>query len=76
MSYGKWKALHPHTEVPEHEEPQKMPRKVCQLCGREIPWNYGGSKYCGVECAYQGKLASARRHDQKRKERMMADGKA
>lgn len=72
MSYGKWKALHPHTEV---EEPKKEPQRRCKICGQEIPnHRRRGILYCSEECSYQAKLAVQRRHDHKKK-RMMADGK-
>jgi hypothetical protein len=74
MSYGKWKALHPHTGVEETAVVQG-PKRLCKICGQEIPEGYTGKLYCGIECSYEGKKASARRCFAKKKERMMADGK-
>ena len=74
MSYGRWKAQHPHTEAPEPEPPKKGPQKLCKICGREIPNSYPGRLYCGMTCSYEGKLASARKCYSKKKGRMMADG--
>ena len=57
MSYGKWKALHPHTEVEIPEEPITKP---CRNCGKQIPRSYKGKLYCGVDCAHQARLARGR----------------
>lgn len=49
MSYGKWKALHPHTE---HEEKDDGTVRRCIVCGKKL---YGRQRfYCGHNC-YQKK---------------------
>lgn len=57
MSYGKWKALHQHTEavlpvVEVEEEEKEPPKAVCSFCGEEIrseKRRYCGSKECNKE---------------------------
>lgn len=45
MSYGKWKALHPHTE---HEEKDDGTGRRCIVCGKKL---YGHQRlYCGHNC--------------------------
>ena len=74
MTYGKWKALHPHTsEAVATKTPTKCAR-LCSVCGMEIPSSYHGKLYCGEECAYEAKLARTREYNLRRKERMMANG--
>lgn len=46
MSYGKWKALHPHTE---HEEKDDGTVRRCIVCGKKL---YGHQRfYCGHNCS-------------------------
>lgn len=63
MSYGKWKALHPHTSgiIPERpkekEKKNTKPVRLCRWCGKEIPASaHGGRKYCDADCQYAGQL--------------------
>lgn len=57
MSYGHWKALHPHTDA------DKMPRvrypkraastgytEICPVCGRQFEVTKNRAKYCSAEC--------------------------
>ena len=74
MTYGKWKALHPHTEVEEQELPKTGSQKLCKNCGSEIPVSYGGKLYCGANCAAEARIASNRAYRQRKKERMMESG--
>lgn len=52
MSYGKWKALHPHTEV---DEVPDADTRLCKVCGKPIRNMSGGKRrlYCSNECAYE-----------------------
>jgi predicted nucleic acid-binding Zn ribbon protein len=75
MSYGKWKALHPHTGV---EEPAVVqgPKRLCKICGQEIPeYRSKMALYCSEECKYKKYQESQRNHCRRYRERMMADGK-
>ena len=68
MSYGKWKALHPHTEVVEPENPTAGKQKRCCICGRPIS---GKQKlYCGEDCAYEAQKIRSREYHHRKKERM------
>ena len=50
MTYGQWKALHPHTDAVE--VPDKDVR-LCKVCGKPIINMVGGKRrlYCSPECA-------------------------
>ena len=74
MTYGKWKAIHPHTEVEEPEAPKTGPRKLCGICGQEIPSSYKGKLYCGVICAAEANRARNREFGKRKRERMKANG--
>ena len=58
MSYGKWKALHPHTPEPEEKKtaPVRVARelatKKCISCGREFlaVGHSACRRYCSDEC--------------------------
>ena len=77
MSYGKWKAMHPHTGsdyLPDEDV------KLCVICGKPLPTTRVGSggkrkKYCSPGCSYEANVIKNREFYQKRKERLMADGK-
>lgn len=46
MSYGKWKALHPHTE---HEEQDEGNVRRCVVCGKRL---HGHQRfYCSHDCS-------------------------
>ena len=53
MSYGKWKALHPHTD--EKVEVLDADVKLCKICGKPICNKIGGKRrlYCSIECSYE-----------------------
>jgi predicted nucleic acid-binding Zn ribbon protein len=63
MSYGKWKALHPHTGE-EENEPEELivdPSKrvlVCIKCGKTFLASnrQANQKYCSDACKYQQQL--------------------
>jgi hypothetical protein len=55
MSYGKWKALHPHTPEEEPKPVKKSPEVrelVCGYCGGEFITTklQANKKYCSDEC--------------------------
>ena len=83
MTYGKWKALHPHTEedieVPDEIEEPVKEVKLCKICGEPII-NFrvrgsGGRKklYCSRECAYEAIKERERARYHKREDK--ANGK-
>jgi hypothetical protein len=56
MSYGQWKAFHPHTD-PDKMPVVRRPKRVvngstatCPVCGRQFEVTKDRSKYCSVEC--------------------------
>ena len=56
MSYGNYKALHPHT--PEEDKPappkENKPPRICRNCGKEIPADAQKKKiYCDANCQYE-----------------------
>ena len=76
MTYGKWKALHPHTEV-KNEVPVKG-AKPCKVCGKVIPKRASTSGrqrklYCSSECAYEAYREQMRARYTKKEDK--ADGK-
>ena len=77
MTYGKWKALHPHTD--EVEVLDKGVR-LCAVCGGAIQKRSSTSGrqrklYCSADCAYEATVVRNREFYHRKKERMMADGK-
>jgi hypothetical protein len=69
MSYGKWKALQPLVQVKAAPDDAE---KVCEICGREIPFRGRGSgrekKYtCSDRCAEERhrRLAAANYRNKK-----------
>ena len=53
MTYGKWKALHPHTEVVVALDADA---KLCKICGKPFGLRVKGAGgrnqiYCSPECA-------------------------
>ena len=83
MTYGKWKALHPHTEVNEENEENEVldkDAKLCAICGKPIRRRDGGSgslrrKYCSPDCAYEGTVVKNREFARRKRERLKANGK-
>ena len=73
MTYGKWKALHPHTDL-ANEVPDADVR-LCKMCGKPIRNKTGGKRrlYCSNECSYEAvaERTRARYH----KKEVIADGK-
>ncbi len=67
MSYGKWKAMHPHTveQMPEKEEDIRR----CPICGREIPESKHFQRYCSKECAYEAVKIKNREFARKKREK-------
>ncbi len=68
MSYGKWKALHPHTDVPMVDE--GLPR--CKICGKVIIKRFG-KLYCSDICAYEAQKIRAREYNRRKKERSLME---
>ena len=70
MSYGKWKALQykpPVVEVePEPEEVHKVkqaPKRICRLCGAELPsYMHGLKRYCSEYCREERNRRSAKEY--------------
>lgn len=51
MSYGKWKALHPHTKREAEQESENA--RPCRRCGKPIPSElHPNFKYCSAECSH------------------------
>ena len=76
MSYGKWKALHPHTGEEEPEVLKEGPKRLRKCCGKEIPDDRNKQAlYCSEGCKYQKQLEGQRNYRRRYRERMMADGK-
>jgi hypothetical protein len=59
MTYGKWKALHPESEIIEEEPDEPEEVRLCQNCGRPIPHplvlkgridRYSETLYCSNRC--------------------------
>ena len=56
MSYGQWKAQHPHTDpdkIPVVRHPKRVPNgslATCPVCGREFKVTKDRAKFCSVEC--------------------------
>ena len=78
MSYGMWKALHPHTRVeppkPEVAPVSEVPR-YCLTCGELLsPYDHRNKLYCCPECSYEAKKARGREFYKRKKERVMANG--
>ena len=79
MSYGNWKALHPHIEVDEELYDDDTPR--CKVCGDVIQKRSSTSGrqrrlYCSSQCSYEAVVIRNREFARRKRERMMADGKA
>ena len=78
MSYGKWKALHPHTKEvnPEPEvclEEEEKPKVFCKICGKEII-GHRSKRHCSNECWQEGTRIRQRAYLARKKERMIANG--
>lgn len=52
MSYGRWKAEHPHTNLECVEVKTEKPEKICLVCGVELA--AGRRKYCSRKCSNVG----------------------
>lgn len=74
MSYGKWKALHPHTEVVEVLNADET---LCKICGCVIQKRSSTSgrqrrSYCSDLCSYEA--VKIRERARYRKKEVIADG--
>ena len=56
MSYGRWKAFHPHTD-PDKKPLVRFPKRklesssaICPVCGRQFEVTKDRAKYCSAEC--------------------------
>ena len=70
MSYGHWKALHPHTTA-EETQVGEIPYgwKICKHCGQHFRPNNGSQRYCDFEC--QRSAARIRDREYKRRHAAM-----
>jgi hypothetical protein len=59
LTYGKWKALHPESEIIEEEPVEPVELRMCQYCGQPIPHvrvprgrvdRYEKTLYCSNRC--------------------------
>lgn len=53
MSYGKWKAQHPHTPDEDDEEQEIIPDAVvanCEYCGEKFIQTRKTKRFCGATC--------------------------
>lgn len=56
MSYGQWKAQHPHTDpdkmpvVRRAKKPLSHSSAICPVCGRQFEVTKDRSKFCSVAC--------------------------
>ena len=68
MSYGKWKALHPHTEYVAPKIKRNVKQIPCAFCGKLFDAGRG-KKYCDYDCYYQKsiKSATARKRESRRR---------
>lgn len=68
MSYGKWKAGHPHTKDDVIYIPPPN-TKPCEICG--TPMRKGGrvKKFCCEECAYIARKMRNKEYRQRQKEK-------
>jgi predicted nucleic acid-binding Zn ribbon protein len=62
------------------EEEPVAPKQLCVVCGKEIPYRPSGSgvqltKCCSKECSYERHKWRQKMYLQRKKERMMEDGK-
>lgn len=67
MSYGRWKALHPHTKdlVIEPKIPQEW--RICKHCGKEFkPRNSRKQVYCEAGCQVAAQQERYRLKDRER----------
>jgi hypothetical protein len=56
MSYGQWKAFHPHTDpdkMPLIRYPKRKPEgssAICPVCGKQFEVTKDRAKYCSTDC--------------------------
>lgn len=68
MTYGRWKALHPHTiEEADAAVPNGFYEKTCAVCGKHFVAQSWNAKYCSDDC-WRGVVNSRnlRRHHMKK----------
>lgn len=70
MSYGKWKAEHPHTKGDEIVIEPPKPTKPCKVCGKAMPLRGHARSYCSDECAFEGKMMRDAMFKQRKRERV------
>lgn len=71
MSYGKWKALHPHTDMEVPQVDDSLPR--CKICGKVMPKSSHNRLYCDDICAYEAQKIREREYARRRKERSLME---
>lgn len=67
MSYGKWKAMHPHTGDSPITSVQGYAVRKCAVCGKEMPDEGHFRKYCTPECSYQAVKKKNREYARRKK---------
>ena len=66
MSYGSWKALHPHTGEEQEPVRKKVVEKFCGICGAQL--DKAIKKYCSPECSCEAAKARGREFAQRKRE--------
>ena len=75
MSYGNWKALHPHTDYEgAAPEPENEDEPKCVVCGGVLPKTK--RMYCCDECCYIGNKNRSREYQRRRKAELKAEKEA
>ena len=70
MSYGKWKALHPHTDIEAPQVDDSLPR--CKICGGVIKRKFA-KLYCSDACEYEAQKIRSREYFRRKKERSLME---
>ena len=78
MTYGKWKALHPHTKAANEprlaQKPKPKPKQpagprehvvICEGCGVRFVTTIKNKKYCTAHCRQRKKDAESRAQHRK-----------
>lgn len=83
MSYGQWKAKHPHTRDDEPvaeahiiEKPTTGRKIPCAWCGREFVAEYSQSKYCCVHCRIEADRKLSRDYQKQLRAKKKAEKEA
>lgn len=80
MTYGKWKAMHPTTEIreePKRDEKELEKHKIwrkCVLCGKDfcIPIK-NNRKYCSIACYDYVNNERSKKYQRQKRERERAE---